>query len=265
MRKPRLFIASSVESLDIAEAVNVNLDHEFEVTIWKNGTFKLSSSTIEDLVEKSSAVDFALFIFTPDDIATIKNRNEHIVRDNVLFEMGLFIGSIGKERSFILQPRDEIMHLPTDLLGITPADYDANRSDGDVVSATNRACSLIKTEVKRIGLIDYVSLSESKVIKANPANYEVKETDLKFLSSCLRSHTSSPGGLSYHLIDNSIRGVSSSLIQISAIKLERMGYIEKSIQTDEQDGYDYYSYIITELGIDTLLKNEEGFDEDIPF
>ena len=59
MRKPRLFIASSVESLSIAEAVNVNLDHEFEVTIWKNGTFKLSSTTVEDLVEKSSSVDFA--------------------------------------------------------------------------------------------------------------------------------------------------------------------------------------------------------------
>ena len=71
MRKPRLFITSSVESLAIAEAVNVNFDHEFEVTLWKNGTFKLSSSAINDLVEKSSFVDFALFIFAPDDISTI--------------------------------------------------------------------------------------------------------------------------------------------------------------------------------------------------
>ena len=55
-----------------------------------------------------------------------------------------------------------------------------------------------------------------------------------------------------------------------------MGYIEKSIATDEQEGYDYYSYVITELGIDTLLKNEDmlnpkqpkfddGFDDTIPF
>lgn len=272
MRKPRLFIASSVESLNIAEAVNVNLDHEFEVTIWKNGTFKLSSTTIEDLVEKSSAVDFALFIFAPDDIATIKDRNEHIVRDNVLFEMGLFIGAIGKERSFILKPRDEIMHLPTDLLGTTPADYDAKRSDGDLVSATNRACSLIKTEVERIGLIDYASLSESKKLKANPAQYQLTVADFRFLASCLQSHTSYPSGLAYHRISNTIRGINDSLLQISAIKLERMGYVEKSIETDHQDGYDYYSYKITELGIDTLLKNEEQLlpkaqqiDDDIPF
>lgn len=277
MRKPRLFIASSVESLNIAEAVNVNLDHDFEITIWKNGTFKLSSSTIEDLVKKSSAVDFALFIFAPDDIATIKNRKEHIVRDNVLFEMGLFIGAIGKERSFILKPRGEIMHLPTDLLGTTPADYDANRTDGDLVSATNRACSLIKTEVDRIGLIEYASLSETKKLKANPAQYEVTETDFRFLASCLQSHTSYPSGLAYSRIANSIHGINDSLLQVSAIKLERMGFIEKTIETDEQDGYDYYSYTITELGIDTLLENEDkllpkaqstfddGFDESIPF
>jgi len=276
MRKPRLFIASSIESLNIAEAVNVNLDHEFEVTIWKNGTFKLSSTTIDDLVEKSSAVDFALFIFAPDDIATIKDRNEHIVRDNVLFEMGLFIGAIGKERSFILKPRDEIMHLPTDLLGTTPADYDAKRSDGDLVSATNRACSLIKSEVERIGLIDYASLSKTKKIKANPAQYQLTVTDFRFLASCLQSHTSYPSGLSYSRISNNIRGINESLLQISAIKLERMGYVEKSIETDQQDDYDYYSYKITELGIDTLLKNEDqllpkaqqiddNLDNDIPF
>lgn len=75
MRKPRLFIASSVESLAIAEAVNVNLDHEFEVTLWKNGTFKLSSSVIDDLLEKSSCVDFALFIFAPDDIVTLRKKS----------------------------------------------------------------------------------------------------------------------------------------------------------------------------------------------
>lgn len=174
MRKPRLFIASSVESLPIAEAINVNLDHDFEVTIWKNGTFKLSSSTIEDLVEKSSAVDFALFIFAPDDVAIIRDENQHIVRDNVVFELGLFIGAIGKERSFILKPRDIDMRLPTDLLGVTPADYDANRSDGDLVSATNRACSLIKTEAARLSILNRSSLSESRAIIANPSNYELK-------------------------------------------------------------------------------------------
>ena len=38
-----------------------------------------------------------------------------------------------------------------------------------------------------------------------------------------------------------------------------MGLLSKAIETDEQDGYDYYAYSITELGIDILLKNESIF------
>ncbi|MGL6626734.1 TIR domain-containing protein [Aeromonas jandaei] len=276
MRKPRLFIASSVESLPIAEAVNVNLDHDFEITIWKNGTFKLSSSTIDDLVEKSSSVDFALFIFAPDDITSIRSRNEHVVRDNVIFEMGLFVGAIGKSRSFILKPRNVEMHLPTDLLGVTPADYDASRSDGDLVSATNRACALIKAEVSRLGLINHVALSESTKIVANPVSYELKEHNFRILAACLQSHTADPCGLAFYRISNSFRGVNDSLIQISLIKLDRMGLISKTIETDENDGFDYYAYSITELGIDELLKNEDAlqtktqqsaprFNDRIPF
>ncbi len=279
MRKPRLFIASSAESLQIAEAVNVNLDHDFEITIWKNGTFKLSSSTIDDLVEKSSAVDFALFIFAPDDISSIRNRQHHTVRDNVVFEMGLFVGAIGKSRSFILKPRNVEMHLPTDLLGVTPADYDATRSDGDLVSATNRACSLIKSEVERIGIINHASLSETKKLVANPASYDLKDHDYRVLASCLQSHTADPAGLPYSRIANSFRGVSESLTHIALIKLERMGLISKTVETDHNDGYDFYAYSITELGIDKLLRGEDElqrarpekpaqydrFDDDIPF
>lgn len=277
MRKPRLFIASSAESLSIAEAVNVNLDHDFEVTIWKNGTFKLSSSTIDDLVEKSSTVDFALFIFAPDDITSIRSRKEHVVRDNVIFEMGLFVGAIGKSRSFILKPRNVEMHLPTDLLGVTPADYEAIRSDNDLVSATNRACSLIKSEVERLGLINHVALSENKRIVANPAEYELRDKDYHFLAECLKSQTNNPEGISFYSIFNGLKGVKESVLQVSLIKLERMGLVSKSIETDEQ-GYDYYAYAITELGVDELLKNEDklepkaiyskppmDFDDDIPF
>lgn len=276
MRKPRLFIASSVETSPVAEAVNVNLDHDLEVTTWKNGTFKLSSSAIDDLVAKSSTVDFALFIFAPDDITSIRNRAEHVVRDNVIFEMGLFVGAIGKERSFILKPRDVEMHLPTDLLGVTPADYDASRSDNDLVSATNRACALIKAEIDRIGLIDHASISASQKIVANPARYKLTNQDYRFLATCLQSHTCDPRGMPFHRISFSLRGTNEAVLQLSLIKLERMGLLDKVIETDDQDGYDYFAYSITELGVDTLLKNEaaiqpkppepvDDFDDDIPF
>ena len=215
-------------------------------------------------MEKSSFVDFALLIFAPDDIATIRSRSEHVVRDNVIFEMGLFVGAIGKSRSFILKPRDVEMHLPTDLLGVTPADYDASRSDGDLVSATNRACTLIKSEVERLGLINHERLSESKKIIANPTSYEIKEQDYKYLAACLQSHTADPVGLPFYRISNNFRGVNDAALQLSLIKLERMGYLSKTIETEENDGYDFYAYSITEMGIDILLQNEDVLQPKAP-
>ncbi|MFB4370682.1 MULTISPECIES: TIR domain-containing protein [unclassified Pseudomonas] len=95
MRKPRIFIASAAESLDVADAFNVNLDHQAEVTVWKHG-FSLSQNTIDSLIKISNSVDFAIFIFTPDDITNIRNNERNVTRDNVVFELGLFTGSLGK-------------------------------------------------------------------------------------------------------------------------------------------------------------------------
>jgi hypothetical protein len=275
MRKPRLFIASSVESLPIAEAINVNLDYDFEVTIWKGGTFRLSSSTIDDLVKKSSAVDFALFIFTPDDIVLIRDEKKRVVRDNVLFELGLFVGAIGKDRSFIIKPRSVDLHLPTDLLGVNTTDYESDRSDDDLVSATNRPCSLIKQEAKNKGIINNIGTTSKRRLRANPESYELNEYDFECLSMCSSSYTNDPDGLRFNAIIFKLQGIPESQLRISAIKLERMGYVEKTIETDHQDGYDFYAYKITEDGISALLNSERSFDtssnqnvtsdDDIPF
>ncbi|END9091185.1 TIR domain-containing protein [Yersinia enterocolitica] len=259
MRKSRIFIASSVESLHVAEAVNANLDHDFEVTIWKNGTFGLTSNTVDDLVKKSSVVDFAIFIFTPDDLSTIRNKEEQVVRDNVLFELGLFIGAIGKNRCFLIKPRGEELHLPTDLLGVNPADYDSNRSDNDLFSATNMACAKIKSEINQLGNINHVQLNPSIKIASNPQNYEIHEQDLKVLACCLESKTNTPNGLALHYISHNLKPENLTLLSLNIVKLERIGLIEKSIQQNDYDGGDYFAYSITTDGIDALLKNESIF------
>ncbi|MBO0170442.1 nucleotide-binding protein, partial [Vibrio parahaemolyticus] len=91
----------------------------------------LSSNALDDLITKAKSVDFSIFIFSPDDLTIMRSREKYVVRDNVVFELGLFIGSIGKNRCFIVKPRDVELHFPSDLLGITPTDFDANRSDDD--------------------------------------------------------------------------------------------------------------------------------------
>lgn len=52
----------------------------------------------------------------------------------------------------MIQPRDIAdFHLPTDLLGISPAQYDPHRPDGNLVAALGPACNRIRNAIKSQG------------------------------------------------------------------------------------------------------------------
>ena len=72
MNKPRLFIGSSVEGLNIAYAAQKNLMHDAEVTVWPQGVFALSKSALDSLISQLDNEDFALFVFSPDDLVLIR-------------------------------------------------------------------------------------------------------------------------------------------------------------------------------------------------
>ena len=262
MTKPALFIASSVEGLQVADAINENLDHDVHCTLWRAGTFKLSSQTIDDLVKKSSVIDFAVFVFTPDDLTTIRENEHATARDNVVFELGLFIGAIGKERCYIVKPRGVEMHLPSDLLGMNPADYAVDRPDGDISSALNLACKQIKDRIKEKGPIDRSPFSkQSGSVRhvPNPPDYKLQDNDLRFLGVCVQSTVSDVEGIAFHQIANQLQA-SQSTLALSAIKLAKLGYIEKSIVQGDH-GYEYFGFSATEDGTDAFLKHEDRIIE----
>jgi predicted nucleotide-binding protein len=279
MRKPRIFIASAAESLDVADAFNVNFDHQAEVTVWKHG-FALSQTTIESLVQMADTVDFAIFIFTPDDVARIRDKEKQVTRDNVIYELGLFTGTLGKDRCFIVKPRDIDLHLPTDLLGLTAADYDGNRSDKNLEAAVNHPSVLIKKRVAELGLVSQDLDVQKKIRRKIGYNYKVGETEHLILTKILESYARSPDGVAAHVVFNEISGVSDGHLSLALIKLERLGYLDKSIVEDGD--FEYYGFSITADGIDYLLENEDSlpktepasapantpvddFDDDIPF
>lgn len=149
--KPRVFIGSSSEQVDTAYAIQRNLEKTCDATVWDQGVFVLTSNVLDDLITVLGDSDFGIFVFGPDDMTTIRDQQYQSTRDNVVFELGLFIGKLGKARTFFIMPRERgDFRLPSDLLGITPAEFDALRQDRQ--AALGPACSLMRQRILQLGV-----------------------------------------------------------------------------------------------------------------
>lgn len=121
---PTVFIGSSSEALAEATHLSRSLSrHELTCRLWAQGVFQLSQTTIESLVRISKDCDFAVLFLTPDDMTSSRGKRKSSPRDNIVFELGLFMGAIGRERTLIAIPRGADLKLPIDLLGVTHLPY----------------------------------------------------------------------------------------------------------------------------------------------
>jgi len=152
-KKPAIFIASASESLDVAHTLQERLDGAVEPTVWDQGVFGLSGTALGSLTKALNRSDFGAFVFTPHDISVIRGQEKSTVRDNVIFELGLFVGRLGVERTFILTPKGqgESMRLPSDLLGLTTAQYNANREDRNLLAALGPPANQILQAIEQLG------------------------------------------------------------------------------------------------------------------
>lgn len=148
--RPTVFIGSSQEGLSIAEAVQVNLDRACEVTIWSQGVFGLSQGSLESLVDRLDSFDFAILVLTPDDVNISRKVKQPAPRDNVLLELGLFVGALGRKRTFIINNRKIKLKLPSDLAGVTPATFEMH-SNGNIQASVGAATTLIKSAIQELG------------------------------------------------------------------------------------------------------------------
>jgi Predicted nucleotide-binding protein containing TIR-like domain len=90
-----------------------------EATIWDEADFALGESILDGLIKAAEQYDFALFVFGQDDTLVIRGATVSAVRENVVFELGLFIGGIGRGRAFWLSPSgNSAPPTITDLQGI---------------------------------------------------------------------------------------------------------------------------------------------------
>ena len=151
MFRPSVFIGSSSEGLPVAKAIREKLKAEAETTIWYEGVFGLGQGTLESLVNALDNFDFAVLVLTPDDMVESRDQTWQSPRDNVLFECGLFMGRLGRNRTFIVYDKACDIKLPSDLAGITLAAYSSTPQDSDLFSAIEEACLPIRSEINKSG------------------------------------------------------------------------------------------------------------------
>src|SRR5436309_3350694 len=97
--KPKVFIASSWAALPLAQKLKNKLDEleprVADVILWRDA-FPVGSIILDSLREKAAEVDFAVVLFTAEDVVKDANSVEmRAPRDNCVFELGLFMGALG--------------------------------------------------------------------------------------------------------------------------------------------------------------------------
>jgi len=85
--------------------------------------------TIIEKFEDYSDLNFAIILLSPDDIAYPKNKppadKEFRARQNVIFELGFFVGKLGREHVFTLYREEHNFEFPSDYSGICYTPYDS--------------------------------------------------------------------------------------------------------------------------------------------
>lgn len=144
--KPTLFIGSSTQRLPIAHGLKEVLTDCADVTVWNEAPeIALGESLLSGLIKVGELYDFALLVFGQDDCTMMSGVELPTVRDNVIFELGLFMGHLGTGRAFWLSPRgSKAPYLASDLEGIVHLEFD----EPEMTSHTSIVESLEETRDK---------------------------------------------------------------------------------------------------------------------
>jgi hypothetical protein len=156
-----VFVGSSSEALPYAKAVRACLEDDglasapsgepkIDVTLWSEDFFVPTSTFIESLANALPRFDFAVFVLTPDDLIGRRDLSSKGPRDNVVFELGLFMGHLGRARTFALVQEDTSA-IPSDLAGVVTARYRL-REGGSERAAVGAACDRILKVVRNVGI-----------------------------------------------------------------------------------------------------------------
>lgn len=186
MERASVFIGSSSEGIEFARAIRNQLDNDAEITLWTDDFFNLGSTFIEALVTKLPLFDFAILVFTADDWGKSREQEMFMPRDNVIFELGLFMGHLGKERTFLVHEKKENLKIPSDLSGAVTATF-RHREDKNYKAAVGQACDDIRKIILNKGPLEKKTSHEINSIKNRQDSIEDSIRTLQIVTKVLVS------------------------------------------------------------------------------
>jgi predicted nucleotide-binding protein len=100
--------------------------------------------TIIQKLEDHSEADFAIVLFTPDDIGHLAKKPDEAkprARQNVVFELGYFMGMLGRKRVALLKTDDGI-EIPSDYAGVLYSSLDGSDSWKYELAKEMKSCGM---------------------------------------------------------------------------------------------------------------------------
>jgi predicted nucleotide-binding protein len=148
---PKVFIISSAEAHGVADEIQYGLQHSHLPRIWSQGVFFAGDYALESLEQAVAESDFAIAIAHPDDVTESRKVQQRTMRDNVLFELGLFMGRLSRHRAILVAPKIDDLKMPSDVTGLTLLKYPVD----ETVPLRQRlgpVCTDIKSIIEKYGV-----------------------------------------------------------------------------------------------------------------
>lgn len=142
-RVPKILVGSSTEGLPTALAFKELLEPEIEVHLWNDEFFSAGEYTIESLESRSRSFDGALIVGTSDDRVTSRGAEFDSIRDNLLFEFGMFVAMFGRRKAILALEGLGAVKMPSDLFGLTCVGFTRTDPPSEGIDAAS-------VEIKRV-------------------------------------------------------------------------------------------------------------------
>jgi predicted nucleotide-binding protein len=165
--QPTVFVGSSSEGVGIADHLQPALHAKVpcEVTLWTQGVFEASLYTMASLIGAARKYDL---VATPDDTVASRDDTVFTPRDNVIFELGLFVGALGLDRVYLVTDETDGLKIPSDMNGVTRVRY-RRRQDGNMAAAVGPVALAIAPRIKALGARNLTVGTESLGPQSQPA------------------------------------------------------------------------------------------------